>query len=587
MTEADLRETALNSAPSEIRQEEPTLLRIFAILGLGLASLGLIAYIANQFSPRFVGPTAAIISMFIGVSILLLHAFRDSDFEFRRIYLVLGVITLIASLVVSIVPIAPEPKAPAELGYLFIPYGPTTALLGLLFIVASMRHEPNEKINHFVNLILLTVAFATILVPVVMGLYKPTLLAGPGLLIAIVGVIFSCAYLSRMGTTDGIGRLVGMGLGFIGGLTLIYALGRSFLTNMLYEGPQALKLANQQYDMTLLLSRVAMIALFCFCIYKALKQKHWSFLAKILICAGFGLFAFVFLITIFTAPISSKIHSFLVPGGLILALIGSAYLLVSMAYCSDSPFVALMMREVTSFFVSPIAYLVLIGSSFVSAIGYLMMIEGLTQRVPGQSVLEPIVGEYWSATIGAAFLVCVIVPAITMRLFSEEKRTGTLEVLLTSPVSEWQIVISKFLAAWFFYMIVWLPLGLFLLGLRAAGSPFEFRPLLSYYLAQAITGAALISMGLFFSALTRNQIVAAVMTFAGTFGLLLTLILKQISFGETFAVVRILANKLDFLNAWTMSLNGQLSFSFMCIYSSLAVVWLYLTIKVLEARRWA
>src|SRR5262249_21387406 len=102
--------------------------------------------------------------------------------------------------------------------------------------------------------------------------------------------------------------------------------------------------------------------------------------------------------------------------------------------------------------------------------------------------------------------VIFIVPVLTMRLLSEEKRSGTLEVLLTAPLKDYQVVLSKFFAAFVVYMLAWASWAMFLLALRVEGGrPFDYRPLLAFYIALACTGAGFISMGLFFSALTRNQ----------------------------------------------------------------------------------
>src|SRR5262249_28116612 len=135
------------------------------------------------------------------------------------------------------------------------------------------------------------------------------------------------------------------------------------------------------------------------------------------------------------------------------------------------------------------------------------------------------------------FALTLMVPALTMRLVSEEKRSGTLEVMLTAPVSEWLVIVSKFFATWLFFMVCWLPSGLFLIALRLeGGAPFDSRPLPGFYLALAASGAAFVAMGLFFSVLTKNQIVAAVFTFVGMIGFLAAYWVQErtIIFGKTF-----------------------------------------------------
>src|SRR5439155_479024 len=123
-----------------------------------------------------------------------------------------------------------------------------------------------------------------------------------------------------------------------------------------------------------------------------------------------------------------------------------------------------------------------------------------------------------------------VVPVLTMRLLSEERRTGTIEVMLTAPVDEVVVVISKFVAALVFYLTLWIPWGLFLVALRVeGGQPFDYLPLLSFYVTLVCSGAAFVAMGLFFSSLTRNQIISAVLSFMGMMFLLCFFLLRQMT----------------------------------------------------------
>jgi ABC-type transport system involved in multi-copper enzyme maturation permease subunit len=176
-----------------------------------------------------------------------------------------------------------------------------------------------------------------------------------------------------------------------------------------------------------------------------------------------------------------------------------------------------------------------------------------------------------------------VVPAITMRLLSEEKRTGTIEVLLTGPVNEWQVVISKFLGGLIFFLVLSIPWGLFLVPLFYLGrTGFDYLPLVSYYLALVCSGAAFIAMGLFFSSLTRNQVIAAVLTFAGMF-----LFLAFLFFQESIGALRPVVDQLSFYTMWMNALSGQLQVHRLITFLSIAVFWLYLTTRVLEARKWS
>jgi ABC-type transport system involved in multi-copper enzyme maturation permease subunit len=187
------------------------------------------------------------------------------------------------------------------------------------------------------------------------------------------------------------------------------------------------------------------------------------------------------------------------------------------------------------------------------------------------------------------FALVVLVPALTMRLFAEEKRTGSLEVLLTAPVNEVPVVASKFLASWLFFLFCWVPSGLFLIALRAVGdTPFDYRPVLGFYVALAAQGVMFIGIGLFFSALTRNQVVAAVLTFVVMLLLLGCTLLRFIP--GALGLPQFLLDAMGRLSFYHMlrdSLGGQLPLRDVALFVSLGVFWLFLAVKVLEARKWS
>src|SRR5262249_35164863 len=174
---------------------------------------------------------------------------------------------------------------------------------------------------------------------------------------------------------------------------------------------------------------------------------------------------------------------------------------------------------------------------------------------------------------------------LTMGLLSEEKRSGSLELLLTAPVDETPLVVSKFLSVLVFFLVVWLPYGLFLVALRAqGGEPFDYRPLLSFFIALAATGAPLLSMGLFFASLTRHQILAFVMT--ALCALLWTwLFFMKRDMGPDSAW-RVLITHVSYIDLWIEAVQGSLSLRYLIFHATAAVFWLFLTVKVLESRKW-
>ena len=304
------------------------------------------------------------------------------------------------------------------------------------------------------------------------------------------------------------------------------------------------------------------------------------------VLAAIGLIgAGVFLIASFSAELTTPPKPFLVPAGLILGGLGLTYLAVAIGVCSDNQFVTLMRRELSAYFVSPIGYLVLAGMILVEWYGYKKFYEILASVGRQQSAIpEPVVQYYFIALI-PVIAVIMQIPAITMRLLAEEKRSGSLEVLLTSPVSETPIVLSKFLATWLFFMISWLPAGLFLVALRMeAGQPFDYRPLLSFYLCWQRPARCSSRWGCS-SRRSANQIVSAVLTFAVMLLLLLCHWVREetTGFGETGR--RFLA-RLSYVDLWFESLNGQLPIRDVLVWASAAVFGIFLSIKVLETRKW-
>jgi ABC-type transport system involved in multi-copper enzyme maturation permease subunit len=251
--------------------------------------------------------------------------------------------------------------------------------------------------------------------------------------------------------------------------------------------------------------------------------------------------------------------------------------------------VTLTKREFSSYFFSPIGYLALIGMVLVQWNQYRIFVNGLMRAGQREAALaEPIVGGLFLDFL-PVFAVIILVPVLTMRLIAEERRTGSLEVLLTAPVNEWPIVVSKFLATWMFFLLAWLPAGLFLFALRLeVPVPFDYRPLLSFYLCLAAQGLAFIGMGLFFSTLTKNQIIAAVLSFVMMLFFFLCFLVQreQVSLGLP-AYIQTALTRLSFLGMWIEALDGRLPLRDCLLFASIGLFGLFLSVKVLETRKWS
>ncbi|MSR51783.1 MAG: hypothetical protein EXS09_00655 [Gemmataceae bacterium] len=298
------------------------------------------------------------------------------------------------------------------------------------------------------------------------------------------------------------------------------------------------------------------------------------------LCIGaIGLLAFI------AALIRSLIpgdRPFFIPAGLLIMSLGLTYVVTAVFIVSDRTIIVLTRRELLAYFCSPIAYILMFISAMMASGEYVLFLSSLSAR--GQ--LEPIVVNYYLGHLLGVFMLIFIVPVLTMRLISEEKRSGTYEVLMCAPVSEVQVVMSKLLASLLFYMLLWGIWLLFLLHLRVeTGKVFEYRPLISFYLALLATGASFVSMGLFFSALTQNQIISAALTFLGmSFWIGLFLFAKL---APEISSKYVIFNHLSFVLLWAESLQGRLHLRDLFIHSSIAVFWTFMTVKVVEARRWS
>ena len=311
--------------------------------------------------------------------------------------------------------------------------------------------------------------------------------------------------------------------------------------------------------------------------------------------AGWGIMGFgLLLILIGLGRSLFQTDPYLVPGGITFIGVGALYAFSALLLVSENKLVVMLRRELALYFFSPIAYLVLVGMAFCTWFSFFVFVISVAQASNPQSpsgVMEPIVRDYFN--ILPIFCMVFIVPVITMRLFSEEKRTGTLEVALTAPVKESVIVLSKFFAGLIFFLVTWVPWALMLVALRVmSGKEFDYRPLISFYLVMAVLGAGFIGMGLFFSSLTRNQIASAVLTFAGMLTATIIYLLKVYvprileNSGPDHPLVVILRH-LSYIDTWFEALDGKLVPKYLLFHLSAAVLYIFLTIKVLEARKWS
>jgi len=244
-------------------------------------------------------------------------------------------------------------------------------------------------------------------------------------------------------------------------------------------------------------------------------------------------------------------------------------------------------KELRSYFVSPIAYILLaffaiiFGFFFWNAVGYFVFI-GVEAQMRGQmfpmnineEVIRPLVSN---ASVIGLFLI----PMITMRLFAEEKRTGTIELMATSPVRDGEIIFGKWLAAVILYAGILLLSALDLTWLFKYGDP-DWKPLAIAYLGLLLQAGALLAIGTFISTLTRNQIIAG----AATFGVCLLLwVLEWVSGYESATWARVLAY-MSVLTHFESFAKGLISTKDVVFYVTVIYLGLFLTARSMESLRW-
>ena len=228
-------------------------------------------------------------------------------------------------------------------------------------------------------------------------------------------------------------------------------------------------------------------------------------------------------------------------------------------------------RELGTYFASPIAYV--ISAIFLAVMGGLF---GFILYYSRQATMRYLFGH----VIIILFLVLVS-QALTMRLLAEEKRSGTLELLLTSPVRDWEVVLGKYVASLGAFLVMTLLTAYMPILLLRVGKP-DVGPMLSGYLGLILLGSALLAIGLFASSLTQNQIVAAIVGVGITLLMWLVSGLSEMVSGGVKAVVEYL----PLFAHYNDMLRGVIDTKDILYYVSVVALFLFLSTRVLESRRW-
>ncbi len=179
---------------------------------------------------------------------------------------------------------------------------------------------------------------------------------------------------------------------------------------------------------------------------------------------------------------------------------------------------SLLQRELSAFFLGPMAYFVLLAFQVVAFLNFWELVDTLAQPQREFSSLRDPMSTYIAGSPSFWIAMLASLPALTMRLVAEERRSGTIETLLTLPIREYEVIIAKWLAGLVMYWTLLLPFAIYLPFLyRQAGFFFDLGPVLSLAIGLTTLGMMMVAIGLFFSTITKNQLVAAIWTFAVLF----------------------------------------------------------------------
>jgi ABC-2 type transport system permease protein len=253
-----------------------------------------------------------------------------------------------------------------------------------------------------------------------------------------------------------------------------------------------------------------------------------------------------------------------------------------------SNILAIMQKELKGYFASPIAYIVIgfyaliFGFFFYSLVLYFdrqsMQMMGLGGGAPAVNINENLIRPSF---LNAMVVFLFVLPMITMRTYSEEKRSGTIELLLTSPLTDFQIIMGKFLGAMSLYAAMLAVTLVHIALLYWAGRP-EWLPIVTTYIGLLLMGGCFIATGLFISSLTKNQIVAVMITF--TVFLMLWVINWIASFvGPTSQQVLNYLSITDHFDDFT---RGVVDTKHLVYYLSFIGFGLFLTARAVDTERW-
>lgn len=246
-------------------------------------------------------------------------------------------------------------------------------------------------------------------------------------------------------------------------------------------------------------------------------------------------------------------------------------------------------KELQSYFSSPIAYVVFFLFSAIIGVWWFFWDFQRYLMASAQASQNPYMAESLNVNeivmrnlFGNVALITLFgLPLLTMRLFSEEKKTGTYELLFTLPLRDWETLLGKFLACWTVFSVMIALTAIYPLTMAVLTNP-EPWPILTGYLGMLLLGGAFISLGIFISSLTENQIIAAF----GTYGVILVLLVMGLTSGLVGPTGAQVLREVNLFTHLQEFLKGVLDTHDVLFYLLFSYFFLFLTLRSLESKRW-
>lgn len=254
-------------------------------------------------------------------------------------------------------------------------------------------------------------------------------------------------------------------------------------------------------------------------------------------------------------------------------------------------FYLIFKKELKSYFTSPIAYVVI--TIFLVISGYFFYnILATFATISYQATINPMAAKQYGLLNvteivvrplfgNISMIMLLMMPLLTMRLFSEEKKTGTIELLLTYPITDMQVLLGKFFACLTVYLVMLALTILYPILIMIYGQP-EIGPIITGYIGLFLLGASFISLGIFASSITENQIIAATVAF----GALIFFWMMSFSVGLADPAIGKVISYISITDHLEAFAKGVIDTEDIIYYGIFIILFLFLTLRALESNKW-